>query len=103
MGFVSIDRSMAESHPRAFAVIAEGGWLEPDATHGDMLLIDPELEPRPGDIVLLNGKEAPHLERFVRSNVFPIVENNSAPLPFMANGEKVAGVCVCRIGAEASG
>lgn len=38
--------------PRAFALQVDGASMEPDFHHGDVIVVDPDLQPKPGDFVI---------------------------------------------------
>jgi len=54
------------SEPAAFLVTAPEPGLPPEILAGDTLVVDPRLEPRDGDPVLVGAGDAPGLARFSR-------------------------------------
>lgn len=51
MGFDQITTDL-ELGPHAFALVIKGNSMEPDFKEGDKVIIDPSVEPQPGDFVV---------------------------------------------------
>jgi len=80
----------AKLGPHAFALKVEGDSMRPDFNPGDIVVIDPDLPPRPGDIVVAKlGRESSatlkkYRDRGVDANGVRVIElvpiNNDYPL-----------------------
>jgi SOS-response transcriptional repressor LexA len=68
----------------AFAMFVRGDSMEPEFREGDMIIVDPEVEPRPGDfVVAVNGTGEATFKRYrvkgindAGQNVFELVPLN---------------------------
>lgn len=62
MAYITTDLELGE---RAFAIELKGHSMEPEFVEGDVVLIDPDEHPRPGDFVVAkNGEEAATFKKY---------------------------------------
>ena len=101
-GTAYIPTELVEGRPNAYAAFLSGDCLTPTFKDGDMVLVDPDKEPAPGDYVVL-GKRGwqSHAARLVEKGMFPLVKDNHHPAPYRAYGETIVGVVVCAVRPEA--
>ncbi len=100
-GWVPVQRRYG---PRAFALTLEGPSMEPEYQEGDVIVVDPDVEARPGDDVVarIDGENAATFKRMrVKSydgRGRPIVElvplNPDWPVLTMKKGGRIVGPAV---------
>jgi len=90
--------------PDAFAVLVTDREMVPVFEPGDIIIVDPGRQPRPGDYALVKvGDDAPRFGRYrdrshaaAGERAFEVVPENEdfAPIPSAAVGLKILGVAV---------
>lgn len=111
MGDVEVDRELAESLGTAsFCVVIEDDSMRnasPESVQrGDKVVIDPEITPRPGDLVVATGRDLPgtvfrkYRERGTSATNQPLIElvplnaDYSASVVTLGDAARIVGVMV---------
>lgn len=101
-GTAYIPTDLVEGRPHAYAAFLSGDCLSPTLNDGDMVLVDPDKEPAPGDYVVL-GRDGwqSRAARLVERGECPLLADGHHPAPYRVTGETILGVIVCAIRPEA--
>lgn len=98
-GTAYIPTELVEGRPNAYAAFVDGDCLSPTFNDGDMVLVDPDREPAPGDYVVM-GREGwqSHAARLVElGGGCPLLADGHHPAPYRVMGETIVGVIVCAV------
>ena len=99
-GTAYVDPELVEGRPNACAAYIAGDCLEPVYRDGDMILIDPDREPKSGDHVLLGRLGWPaHAAELIENGDAPLVRDNHSGY-YRVMGETVLGVILCAVRPE---
>lgn len=80
-----------------FAVEVRGDCLSPQINSGDIVIVDPDLSWRPGQIVAIRFDGAHQVKRLVEANGRIVVESNDGRFELAADEDRIVGVVVAYV------
>jgi len=77
-----------------FAVEVRGDCLSPTINDGDMIVVDPDVSRRPGQLVAVRSDGEHHVKRLVSMTDGLVLESNEGQMTMRADDTHIAGVVI---------
>lgn len=78
---ISWVQTFETDHPNTFALTVVGESMQPEFTKGDIIFVDPGLEPASGDYVIAKNGEDATFKQLIRERRERIAQAGERPLP----------------------